>query len=84
MLTIEGRAPTGPDELLRVLLEHFPRESSFWAPLARDYRIQVRIAIHTGGWNRGFDLSPDNINRVAAIGATIVFDLYFYGDDVEE
>ncbi|WP_434424408.1 hypothetical protein [Nannocystis pusilla] len=39
------------------------------------------IALHSGKWNRGFGLSPEAINLVAATGAVLGFDLYFYGDE---
>jgi hypothetical protein len=81
LLTVEAKAPTGPDELVKLLLERFPRDEQFWAELRRDYTVQVRFAVHTGGWNRGFDLSPDAAKLLAGTGATLVFDLYLYGDE---
>ena len=80
-LTVEGKAPVGVDELTSLLLERFPQSEQFWNDLCRNYRVQIRVGIHTGGWNRGFDLKPSTTKLVALTGATLGFDLYFYGKD---
>ncbi len=82
-LTVEGKAPTGPDELARLLLEKFPRDRAFWRTLSESYRVQIHVGIHTGGWNRGFGFPPDVLDLVAATGASLEFDLYFYGDETD-
>lgn len=80
-LTVAGTAPVGPNELLRQLLQSFPMAASFWQPLVRDYKVQIRIGIHMDLWNRGFELDPDVVQMVAATGAPINFDLYFDGEE---
>jgi hypothetical protein len=80
-LTVEGKAPVGVDELTSLLLNRFPQDEQFWRDLGRDYRLQIRVAIHTGGWNRGFDLKPSTTKLVALTGGTLGFDLSFYGED---
>jgi hypothetical protein len=80
-LTVEGKPPVSVDDLVTNLLERFPKEEQFWNDLRRDYSVQVRVGIHTSGWNRGFDLSSNAVRLVALTGAPIGFDLYFYGDD---
>jgi Domain of unknown function (DUF4279) len=80
-LTVMGKAPVGPNELVRQLLQHFPSAASFWEPLAHDYTMQIRIGIHMDSWNRGFELEPDVVRLAANTGAPINFDLYFDGED---
>jgi hypothetical protein len=80
-LTVEGKAPVGVDELTHLLLDRFPQEQELWNGLCRDYRVQIRIGIHTGGWNRGFDLTPSTMKLMALTGAAVGFDLYFYGEE---
>ena len=80
-LTVEGKAPISVDELTTLLLNRFPRDQEFWTALCSEYKVQIRVGIHTGGWNRGFDLNPSTTKLVALTGATLAFDLYFYDDD---
>jgi hypothetical protein len=82
-LTVEGKAPVGIDELTALLLNRFPTDRQFWNELCHDYQVQIRVAIHTGGWNRGFDLKPATTKLVALTSATVGFDLYFYADEAE-
>jgi hypothetical protein len=79
-LSVEGFAPVGPDQLVRLLLERFPQQASFWAELRRDYDVRVLVAIHTDGWNRGFELGAEATRLLALTGAATGFDLYLYGE----
>jgi len=81
ILTVEGRAPRGPNELIDELLERFPVDALFWQSLTERYQVSVQVGIHTGGWNQGFDLPPGTVTALAQRGIGIGFDLYFYGDD---
>jgi hypothetical protein len=80
LLTVGGKAPIGPSELIRQLLQNFPSVSSFWEPLVHDYTVQIRIGIHMDLWNRGFEVEPEVVRLVGNIGAPINFDLYFDGE----
>ncbi|WAS89994.1 DUF4279 domain-containing protein [Nannocystis punicea] len=80
-LELRGESPAEPDGLLRALLARFPRDPEFWARLRAKYQVRVLVALHSGGWNRGFGLSPAAIDLVAATGAELGFDLYFHGDE---
>ena len=84
LLTVEGWAPQGPDDLIRLLLDRFPSTREFWRPLSERYSVSIQVGIHTGGWNRGFDLQPETIVAMALLGGSLGFDLYFYGDEGEE
>jgi hypothetical protein len=81
MLTVEGKAPRGPSALIEVLLGRFPSDPMFWRSLMERYRVSVRVGIHTGGWNRKFDLSAGTIAALGRTGVALEFDLYFYGDE---
>ncbi len=80
-LTVEGVAPVGVDELTTQLLGRFSKDEQFWKELCRDYVVQIRVGIFTGGWNRGFDVRPETTKLVALTGATWGFDLYFDGEE---
>jgi hypothetical protein len=77
--TVEGKGEV--DELTSLLLNRFPQDEKFWSDFGRDYQVKIGVAIHTSGWNRGFDLQPRTTKLVALTGATLGFDLYFYGED---
>jgi len=38
--------------------------------------MQLSFGIFTERWNRGFELSPDAIRRIEALGAGVDFDIY--------
>jgi Domain of unknown function (DUF4279) len=80
ILTVEGKAPSGPSMLIEELLGRFSSDPTFWRPLSEQYRMSVRVGIHTGGWNRGFDLTAGVVAALARTGVELGFDLYFYGD----
>jgi len=81
LLRVDGRAPAEPDELLRKLLARVPGDTAFWARMRARYQVRLGFAIHTGGWNRGFDLGADVMRRVDVVGAGLGFDLYFHADE---
>jgi hypothetical protein len=83
-LKLEAMAPRGPNELLRELLARFPVDPGFWSSLVQRYKVRITVAVHTGGWNRGCDLSPEVVAAVARTGAEFGFDLYMYGEGEEE
>lgn len=80
LFTVEARPPLGPDDALIALLDTLSLPSAEWIALQREFRVLLRIAIHMDGWNRGFGLSTQTVQRVATIGLPIDFDLYFDGE----
>ena len=80
LLTAEGKAPASPSDAIESLLGRFPPDVGFWKGLNDDFKVQLRIGIHTAGWNRGFHISPRASTMIAVTGASIEFDLYFYGE----
>lgn len=71
-----GTAPQLPEELLRRLLGKLPEDETVWLRLASDYEVQLRLYLRVAGWNRGFDLSPELIRRLAHLHAGLVVDIY--------
>jgi hypothetical protein len=82
-LTVEGAAPSGPDELLKALLLRLPGETAIWERLKERYSVHIRIGIHSQEWNRGFSLSSATVARVASLGVRMEFDLYSHGSEDE-
>jgi hypothetical protein len=83
LLTVEGKAPAEPDKLVRRLLAHLPNDPAVWEQLAARYSVRVTFGIFIGAWNRGFDLSPAAMRRLADLGATVGFDIYADGEAEE-
>ena len=83
IFTLEGKAPSGPSDLIEALFQRFSSDATFWPTLIERYRVTVQVGIHTSGWNRGFDLDAGAVAAVARTGAGLGFDLYLYGDEEE-
>lgn len=77
-LECRGNAPVRPDELTKTIFD--PER---WKPIQDRFKIQLRYGLHISGWNKEFDLPRELVARIAAIGATMNFDLYAYGEDEE-
>ncbi|MBH8572036.1 DUF4279 domain-containing protein [Nostocaceae cyanobacterium CENA369] len=84
ILNLKGHAPITAEELVRDLLLRVPREPEIWRELSATYDVQVRIAIHMEGWNKGFNLTPHTVQCISKIGASIVFDIYAYSDEEDD
>lgn len=81
LLNLKGLAPITAEELIEDLLSRVPTEPQVWQQLSAAYSVQLRIAIHMDGWNKGFDLTAQTIQRVSELEASVIFDIYAYGDD---
>ena len=79
----EALPPSLPSDAIVELLADLPSDAGFWDALRSDYKVQIRVAVHTDGWNRGFSLSHSAIARIAATGVEVDLDLYFYGSEYE-
>ena len=65
-------------DLVETLLRRFPADPAFWHPLNRDFRVQLRLGVHTARCHRAFSLSAASLTRCSATGAPLLFDLYIY------
>jgi uncharacterized protein DUF4279 len=84
LLSVEGKAPTEPEELIELLIDRLPSESAIWEQLAAKYTVRITLGLFTGDWNRGFELSPATVSRLAAIGARVGFDIYADQEENED
>ena len=76
LLAVEGRSPTGPEELVHLLLEPLPADEAFWSEVRRRFRVQLMFGIFSKRWNRGFELSPQALRRINVLGAGVGVDIY--------
>jgi hypothetical protein len=76
MLSVRGKSPMGPEQLVHLLLARLPTDETLWSDLRRRFRVQLWFGIFTERWNRAFELSPDAIRRIGSFGLTVVFDVY--------
>ena len=81
LLTLEGKAPVEPEHLLASLLDRLPSDPSVWDALRARHSVALGFGLFQEAWNRGFDLSPGVIHRVAALGLGLGFDIYADGDE---
>jgi hypothetical protein len=75
-LQARGAPPQRPDDVARSVLMKLPASPEIWTELGKRFELQIHIAVHTAGWNRGFSFSPSTTRLMAATGATVHFDLY--------
>jgi hypothetical protein len=83
-LEVRGKTPDGPEAQLRKLLMKLPTSENVWKTLKARYKVQIRFGLHMTGWNKGFELSSTLIRRLAKIGVDLEFDVYAYGEDVDD
>jgi hypothetical protein len=76
LLSVEGHSPTGPEELVHLLLARLPTDASLWSELRARYRVTLGFGIFTERWNRGFDLTANAISRIESLGVGVGFDIY--------
>ena len=80
LLEVRGVAPDGPAVQIEALLAKLPQSAQVWRQLSERYTVQLRVALHMQGLNKGFSLSKQLTSRLAALGVDIEFDLYAYGE----
>jgi hypothetical protein len=83
-LEVREKTPDGPEAQLRKLLMKLPTSENVWKTLKARYKVQIRFGLHMTGWNKGFELSSTLIRRLAKIGVDLEFDVYAYGEDVDD
>jgi hypothetical protein len=79
LLTHEAIAPITPDAAVTALLTSLPQDGAFWLGLQSQYTVQLRIGVHTAGWNRGFGFAASTAALIANTRASVEFDLYIGG-----
>jgi hypothetical protein len=81
LLSVEGKSPTEPEELLNQLLEKLPMDPAVWRNLRARFTVQLGFGLFLDAWNRGFDLSPATLERVSQLGASLDFNIYPEGHE---
>jgi hypothetical protein len=79
--SVKSDLSASPSESVIALLSVFPKDPALWRELNSRFDVQIRVGIHTSGWNRGFALSQAALALIALTGARMEFDLYMYGDE---
>lgn len=79
LLRIAVEKPKEPEEALIELLDSLPSDGVFWTNLIEVYEVRLSIGLSLQEWNRGFTLSADIVRRVAVLGISLDFDIYFVG-----
>jgi len=82
-LTHEAIDPSTPEVAVNALLVSLPLDSGFWLELESRYTVQLRMSVHTAGWNRGFGFSASTAALIANTRASVEFDLYAEGSGHE-
>ena len=80
---VTALAPTTPQELASDLLESLPDRDKLWQDLTAKYRVVVWFGLYMETYNRDFKIENAVLTRLAAIGADVVFDMY-YDERVKE
>ena len=75
-LQLRSRAPRQVNELVADLLDRLPRDEGVMQRLRDAYEVQLRIALHLGGFNQGFEVSPGIVERIAKLKVPMLFDIY--------
>jgi hypothetical protein len=76
LLSEQAKPPTTVDDLIDRLLSRLPAEADVWHRVATEFDLQLRFGIFVSEWNRGFGVSNHSLQRVATLGASILFDIY--------
>jgi len=77
-LEVRGGAPDGPGVQLETLLSKLPQSADVWRQLSARYTVELRMALHFQGWNKGFGFNKLVIERLAALGIDLEFELFAY------
>jgi hypothetical protein len=81
LLSVEGKAPLDPQALLETLLAKLPDDPSIWESLHERFTVRLGFGLFLDAWNRGFDLAPALVHRVAKMRLPLGFDIYVDGEE---
>jgi len=68
-------------EAIAALLDRLPSDQQVWKVLAEHHDLEVYCGLHLSEWNRGAELAPSVLRRLADQHLTLSLDIYFEGDD---
>lgn len=81
LLSVEGKAPVGPEQLVSALLDRLPSDPAVWESLRSRFDVRLGFGLFQGVWNRGFGLSAQVLRRIAEMGLGLDFDIYADGEE---
>jgi hypothetical protein len=76
LLVSRCMAPEEPESLMRAFLDKLPASDAFWTKLHAAYDVQLWFGLFLRASNRGFDLSPEIMARLASLRLALIFDIY--------
>lgn len=81
LLTLRGEVPGTLNDLALKLTSMLSADQENWDQIHQKNDIQIRIALHMEGWNKGCSLPQNALEAFARIHATLEFDIYAYNDE---
>jgi hypothetical protein len=64
------------EDLITAVLDRVPVSLEVWRQLGARYKIDLFCGLFLERWNRGVDLSPGLLHRIAERGLALSFDIY--------
>lgn len=76
LLSTEGESPRDPEDVLGRLLAMLPADPAILDRVRERHAVSLLLELHLYTWNRGFDLPPAIVRRVARLGLGLRFDIH--------
>ena len=70
-------------DAIGALLDLFPSDLSIWQQLRTQATLEVFCGLHLGQWNRGGELPPALVARLAERGLGVQIDIYSDGPETD-
>lgn len=80
-ITAELVKPQSPAELMTLLLDRLPTSQGIWDQISSTYDVSLNVMLITTSGNSDFVLSPTQVTRLSAMGASLWVDVYAGTDD---
>ena len=84
LLSVRTANHADPGAAVGTLLSKLTADKDVWRQLNSQFSVQLRIAVHMEGWNKGFRIDAGSAAQLAIIGAELIFDIYAYGEEKEK
>jgi hypothetical protein len=69
------------DDQINRILDELTSDLTGWITLSRRFQTRLSCGLWMMLWNRGLDLSPRTMQRIAERGLTLDIDIYYVGDE---
>lgn len=81
ILRIEHQREVPLEAVINGLLDRLTDDLASWRGLTGRFRSELSCGLQMELWNRGLELSPGTLGRIAERGLPLGFDIYFVGRD---